>query len=244
MGPKRDLRRIDPSSIVRTAERLSARVGERFPDNDLAVVARETALIAAETVQRIEKLSAPKVFARLAAGLAGLCVVGGVATVTWAGVGGVNRSGGVAWIATTESAINDLVFAAIALTFLAKIDTYFHRRGALSSIRPLRSAAHVIDLHQLTKDPFGALVGGLALTESSPVRSMKQVELERYLQYCIELLSVIGVLGALHAQELQDPVVIEAVGDIETLTVDLSLKIWNKISVSRLAMQQRPPDGP
>ena len=34
-----------------------------------------------------------------------------------------------------------------------------------------------------------------------------------------------------HAQRLQDPVVLEAVNDLESLTSDLARKIWQKISI-------------
>jgi len=36
---------------------------------------------------------------------------------------------------------------------------------------------------------------------------------------------------ALLAQHLQDPVILDAVNDIESLTADLSRKIWQKITI-------------
>ena len=45
------------------------------------------------------------------------------------------------------------------------------------------------------------------------------------------MLSLTAKLAALYAEKLSDPVVLEAVGDIERLTSDLSSKIWQKITI-------------
>ena len=58
---------------------------------------------------------------------------------------------------------------------------------------------------------------------------MTAFQLTRYLDYCSELLSIVGKLAALYAQSLPDSVVVAAVNDIETLTTGLSRKIWQKI---------------
>ena len=72
-------------------------------------------------------------------------------------------------------------------------------------------------MHQLTKDPEYVL-HEVAATASSPERRLTQGQLKRYLEYCSELLSLVSKLAALHAQDLQDPVVLEAVNDVESLT--------------------------
>jgi len=46
---------------------------------------------------------------------------------------------------------------------------------------------------------------------SSPTRSLSRFELTRYLDYCSEMLSLTSKLAALYAQNLPDPVVIDAV---------------------------------
>jgi len=58
---------------------------------------------------------------------------------------------------------------------------------------------------------------------------MTAFQLTRYLDYCSELLSIVGKLTALYAQSLPDSVVVAAVNNIETLTTGLSRKIWQKI---------------
>ena len=62
---------------------------------------------------------------------------------------------------------------------------------------------------------------------------MTDFELTRYLDYCAETLSLSGKVAALYAQSSRDPVVIAAVNDIESLTSNMSAKIWQKILIVR-----------
>ena len=57
------------------------------------------------------------------------------------------------WLPIIESGINDVVFAGIAVYFLRSIPHRQQRRRTLAQLYRLRSLAHVIDMHQLTKDP-------------------------------------------------------------------------------------------
>ena len=52
-----------------------------------------------------------------------------------------------------ETAISDLVYAAIAIFFLWSFPERLQRSRLLNLLHQLRSTAHVIDMHQLTKDP-------------------------------------------------------------------------------------------
>jgi hypothetical protein len=110
------------------------------------------------------------------------------------------------------------------------VDDRIKRRRALRELHFFRSIAHVIDMHQLTKDP-SAILGGVEPTPNSPRRTMTRYELTRYLDYCSELQSLTGKLAALYAQNMPDPVVINAVNDIEDLTANFSRKVWQKITI-------------
>ena len=68
---------------------------------------------------------------------------------------------------------------------------------------------------------------------------MTPFELGRYLDYCSEMLSLTGKVAALYAQDLDDPVVVEAVNDIEMLATNLSRKIWQKIAILQSAVQMQ-----
>ena len=59
----------------------------------------------------------------------------------------------VDWLPLIESAINDLVFAAIAVFFLHAFPNRLQRGQLLALLHRLRSLAHIVDMHQLTKDP-------------------------------------------------------------------------------------------
>src|SRR6266849_1869827 len=85
--------------------------------------------------------------------------------------------------------------------------------------------AHIIDMHQLTKDPDrwgSADVNNGALTRP---------ELIRYLDFCSDLLALISKAAALHVQDFDDSVTLAAVNEIEDLTAGLSRKIWQKIMI-------------
>ena len=63
------------------------------------------------------------------------------------------------------------------------------------------------------------------------VRLLTRAELTRHLDYSSELLALVSKLAALHAQDLQETVVLAAVTDVESLTADLSRKVWQKITI-------------
>ena len=102
--------------------------------------------------------------------------------------------------------------------------------------------AHIVDMHQLTKDPERLLHPGDD-TESSPARTFDAPQLARYLDYCSEMLALIGKVAALYVQGFPDPVALSAVDDIEDLTGSLSRKIWQKIVLLEQVriVQPRPP---
>jgi hypothetical protein len=82
----------------------------------------------------------------------------------------------------------------------------------------------------LTKDPERLLTRAND-TASSPKRTLSSPELLRYLDYCSEMLSLIGKLAALYVQKFNDPVALAAVNEVEELTTGLSRKIWQKIMI-------------
>ncbi len=85
-------------------------------------------------------------------------------------------------------------------------------------------------MHQLTKDPDRVLFSGED-TESSPSIKMGVFEMSRYLDYCGEMLSLIGKIAAIYATHLQDDTAVRAASEVERLTTDLSQKIFQKIMI-------------
>ena len=136
----------------------------------------------------------------------------------------------VDWLPLIESAINDVVFAAIAVFFLHALPNRLERGQLLALLHRLRSLAHIVDMHQLTKDPE-RLRDDFRRTEASPRIDLDRAEMENYLDYCSSSPNRIGKVAALCAEESRDPPGARPVGTIETLTTSMSRKIWQKISL-------------
>jgi hypothetical protein len=139
-----------------------------------------------------------------------------------------------------EAAVNNIIFIGIGVFFLLTVETRLKRRRALRAVHELRSVAHIIDMHQLTKDPENILSPQRS-TPSSPERALGRFELARYLDYCSEALSITSKLAALYAQYFNDPVVLSAVNDVETLAQGFSVKIWQKIMILDTISQRAEP---
>ena len=107
-----------------------------------------------------------------------------------------------------ESLVQEAVFVGIAIWFFLSLESRLKRRRALRAVHELRSIAHIVDMHQLTKDPE-RLSSSEPDTASSPVRELSREQLGRYLDYCSELLSVTSKLAALYVQYSNDPVVLD-----------------------------------
>jgi hypothetical protein len=85
-------------------------------------------------------------------------------------------------------------------------------------------------MHQLTKDPEGLLRRD-ASASASVKRVMTAADLARYLDFCGDAQSLISKIAALYVQGFQDPVLLDAVDDVEDLTAGFSRKIWQKITI-------------
>jgi len=126
----------------------------------------------------------------------------------------------------------------VAVFFLVTLETRVKRRRALDALHELRVIAHIIDMHQLTKDPE-RVAGPGGDTQSSPRRSLAPAELGRYLDYCSEMLSLANKVAALFVQRMNDPQVLAAVDEVSGLTNGLSSKIWQKLTILDAEMQAR-----
>jgi hypothetical protein len=134
------------------------------------------------------------------------------------------------WVPLVESVVNELVFAAIAVLFLWAMPERLERRALLRLLHRLRSLAHVIDMHQLSKDPEQVSPTYVPTAESAR-HGLDADKMYHYLNYCSEMLSLTAKTAALCAEHSTDGVVLETISTIETLTTELSNKIWQKISL-------------
>lgn len=223
-------RTLDGAKILETTVRLRQRISERFPDRGLINVCAELEEVARETQERCRWIRRPNLGLRLGVGLAILILILSFAGLVYAFAvqAGEETVGFADFVQVLEAGLNDLVMVGVAIFFLVTLENRLKRSKALQSLHELRALAHVIDMHQLTKDPERLFHRGPD-TESSPVQTLSAFELDRYLDYCSEMLSIAGKIGALYAQNFNDGVVLSAVNEIEGVTTALSQKIWQKI---------------
>lgn len=221
---------LQAGSIRQTLDRLSKRIAERFPERGLARLAAELLQTFDQHMQRLREIERPHRGLRL---LVAIVLFAGLVA---AGFGIVQKvrmlvtsPGEIYSFEGIEAIANILLLMGGGIWFLLNLETRRKREQALDGLHQLRSMAHIIDMHQLTKDP--ATLASAPPTSSSPVRDLSPAELLRYLDYCAELLSMTGKIAALYMQRMRDPVVIEAANDVEALASGFSNKIWQKITI-------------
>lgn len=227
-------RTLDADRIEDTLATLQKRIDERFPGRGLSALCKELLDIAREDKRRLSWVAKPNILLRIGVGIA---IASGFAGLLWFGFSlpgifpGLQVDSEVSNVLQgVDAAVNTVALSGAASWFLLNLESRWRRRAVLDDLHELRSIAHVVDMHQLTKDPT-QLHKGYESTSSSQVHDMNEFELMRYLDYCSEMLSLTGKLAALYMQNMRDPVIIEAVNEIEDLTTSLSRKIWQKIMI-------------
>ena len=223
------LEKLDADRIFATSERLERRIAARFPESGLLRVCGQLVELASRAKATTLWIRKPNTRLRVLS----VGVIGAIVVVTLAIVVASARSnegprdlGDV--VQSLEAAMNGLVLLGAAIWFFVSIETRFKRGRVLKALHELRTLAHLIDVHQLTKDPD--MLGSAApATSVSPERTLAPWQLGRYLDYCTEMLSLTGKIAALYSDGFEDPEAVDAVTDLEALTNALQHKIWQKI---------------
>jgi hypothetical protein len=230
-------RTLDADKIVETLTRLAQRVAERFPGAGLQAVCEELTIIARETHERSIEIARPDwrlraaVMAVMALGTVILGVLGWhILTTTQTSTDTFGTVQGI------DSAFNIIVLMGAAQFFMITLEERLKRRRALHALHELRSIIHVIDMHQLTKDPWTEFSISQP-TPSSPTRDLSVVEIIHYLDYCSEMLSLASKVAVLYSQSFPDPIVTETVNDLERTAASLAQKIWQKINILHRATE-------
>ena len=235
------LEKLDAERILATSQRLERRVRERFPEAELVHVCGQLVELASRATATTRWIGKPhaglRVLSVVVIGTSVMVLVVGVAA-TLRGEGD-QRVGFGDLVQTSEAAMNGLVLLGAAIWFFVSIETRFKRARVFKSLQELRTLAHLIDVHQLTKDPEVVSVGAEP-TPSSPDRSLTPWQLGRYLDYCTEMLSLTGKIAALYSEGFDDPASVDAVTDLEDLTNALQHKIWQKIILLESRSSARP----
>ena len=231
---------LDPAQILATIDRLQHRINERFPERGIVQICRRLRSIASRSHATAEWTTRPILWVRFLTGALILLIVCGLAAT----VLGLNPTEKpltiVEFVQALEAGINDIVLVGAGVFFLVTLENRIKRKRALSAVHELRSLSHIIDMHQLTKDPE-RLQPEHNTTSSSPGADLTPFQLNRYLDYCSEMLSLCAKIAALYAQNFADSVVLSAVGEVETLALGLSNNVWQKIAILQSLPEEPPP---
>ncbi|HNS20781.1 MAG TPA: hypothetical protein PKH24_09795 [Sedimentisphaerales bacterium] len=225
--------------IRRTIERLHLRMRDRFPESNLANICRELYEISKETDHTVQWIARPNYLLRLGTYvLILIAVLAFVESLLQLNVSadGLNLADLVQMI---DSGLNSLVLIGAGILFLVTLENRRKRNRVIHSVNRLRCIAHIVDMHQLTKDP-DSIAEHAVSTPHSPRRTLGPYEMARYLDYCTEMLALVSKTGFLYVQDYHDPVATEAVNDLEDLTNGLSHKIWQKIMMLPLNASGTP----
>lgn len=235
-------RSLDSEKIVETVAALCGRIDERFPDSGLGRVCRELLTVAGESRERSAWIAKPQRSLRVITWLLVVVMLGGLAVVLTNSAWPRGGFDVVGLVQVSEAGLNVTILLGAAVLFLATAEARIKRARALKAIHELRALAHVIDMHQLTKDPE-QLLPDTRQTPPPPKRTLRASELIWYLDYCSDMLSLIGKLAALYVQKFDDPVALAAVNEVEDLTSGLSRKIWQKIMILNTFLAEETPGG-
>jgi hypothetical protein len=236
-------RTLKPERILDTQQRLTARIAARFPGSGLSEVAAELGSIAEKAAVRAEEIRRPNVLVRgsvaallILAGALGLWMLGTMEFRT-------DFKNAQSVFTLVELMLRSSVFLGAVLLFLITLETRLKRRRALDALHELRAIAHVIDMHQVAKSPEGlaAAVAGGPGADKPTARTID--DLNRYLNYCNELLAMVSKIAALYVQDFPDAPTVSAVDQVENLCSGLSRGIWQKIMILDECRVEEKPGG-
>ncbi len=196
---------LKADSIVQTIEQLRKRISERFPASGLSRVCGELLQISRQTQARARWIAQPIISLRLAVWT--LLLICGV-VIAWSLVRlrlSAEFNNLPELVQTIEAGTNELIVLGAGVFFLVSLERRIKRRRALLATHELRSIAHIIDMHQLTKDPE-RVKRQWVLTPHSPREEMTAFELQRYFGYCSEMLSLTSKVAALYVEHFEDEV--------------------------------------
>jgi hypothetical protein len=223
-------RQLDAGSITRTLEETCERIRERFPDSNLRRLAEQLHAVSLEAAEVERYLHRPHWPLRIAGGVAVLILFAVLVVVAATAFRSPAAMSFVDVLQTIEAGINDVVFFGIAVFFFVTAEARVKRRRALAMLHQLRSLAHIVDMHQLTKDPERLMTRSSDFIVGA-AKPATGIDLAKYLDFCSELLSLTSKIAALLVQRFDDSVVLAGVNEIEALATALSGKIWQKITI-------------
>lgn len=217
-----------------TIELLIERIDYRLPGRGLGQTCRLLRTLAGDAVSKSVEVQKPNVLLRVINVLLVVVMVGVLTKIAVSYLHFDDTPDAFSMLEGIDAAISTVVYLGLVVLFVFSLETRLKRRKVLAAVQEMRALAHVIDMHQFSKDPERLVHRELIIEDADPIVRVDHLTpflMGRYLDYCSEMLSLIGKVAALYAQNTQDGVVLNAVDEIETLTTGLSRKIWQKIMI-------------
>ena len=215
-----------PNEIQGTCKKLGVRIKERFPEARLNDTCDKLISISQDIDKTSTWIKKPNVYIRISSWFCALLLIGFIVPPYIKLKVTLDNINIADFFQMIDSSFNVIVVIGGLGIYLMTNEIKQKRKRVVSSINKLKCIAHIIDAQQLTKDPSHAVA---IRTDNSPERKLSDYELGRYLDYCSEMLSLIGKIAFLYVQDFNDPIANDQVNDLESLTTGLSQKIWQKI---------------
>lgn len=228
------LQQLDPDRILETAVKLELRIVERFPESGLSKVCSQLVELASQARATCEELRRPNLWLRVGSTVLILfalsALVGGIALA----LGDVLSHSQLTWadaIQVSEAAVNDVILLGASIYFFLTLERRYKRGKVERALYQLRTLAHLVDVHQLTKSPD--MAGSSAIRTANSPKRMGRFQMGRYLDYCSEMLALSSIIAALYGEGFDDPEAVGAVTRVEDLCHALQRKIWQKVVLLR-----------
>jgi len=222
---------LNIEKIIEAINLLALRIKDRFPDANLLIVCNELKELASKSKINIYQLNKPYIFIRISFYL---LIIIAIASILYTfSLLKIETSIFTFqnFITVSEAFLNEIAMIGVSVYFLYKFEDMIKQKKILTALQELRTIAHIIDMHQLTKDPTNVLV---ERTKHSPKRELTKDQLSRYLDYCSEMLSLTSKVAAIYGFNNRDEMVLNTINNIEMLSSSLSSKMWQKIELNKL----------
>jgi hypothetical protein len=217
--------------LLETQRRIGERIKTRFPTAGLGEVAAELTRMVEEASVRAEAIRRPNWPLRGAVGLLALgALAAGVRLATSVEIH-TDLKDAMGRFQFVQAVLQSGFFLGAVILFLVSLEIRLKRRRALGALHELRAMAHIIDMHQVAKDPEALMRGKEPDPKETKQTTKTPEDLNRYLNYCNEMLAILSKVAALYVQDFPDAPTVAAADQVENLCTGLSEKIWQKIVV-------------
>jgi hypothetical protein len=208
--------RLNEGDIQRMLKEEQSKICESFPEASLRHTSLTILTIALEIPSTIKWIMKRNYFVMITLFLL-FATVGSGLYYTWKNMNITFSGVNIAEFAQMfDASFSFLVLLGSGAYFLFSYQSRARKQKLVRAINKLIGLTHVVESHQLTKDP-----------DHNPYKDSKM--LAKYLNYCTDLLALISKIGFLYVQALNEPEAQSIEGDLETLTSGISRKIWQKI---------------